>query len=113
MQVSNDLVQTRLLLFTETDTSIPVPFLAVLIFWLVIIFASFGLFATFNATVLIILSLLALPASCAIFLILELGEPFTGLMMVSSALLRNSLAPFWSVGPKTNDDVLAVPSKCQ
>jgi hypothetical protein len=67
--------------------------MAVLIFWLVIIFASFGLFATFNATVLIILSLLALSASCALFLILELGEPFTGLMMISSAPLSNALAP--------------------
>jgi Protein of unknown function (DUF4239) len=92
-QASTDLVQTRLLLFTETDTSIPTPFLAVLIFWLIIIFTSFSLFATLNATVVIILTLLALSASCAIFLILELGEPFTGLMMISSAPLRDALAP--------------------
>jgi hypothetical protein len=93
IQVSNDLTQTRLLLFAETDTGIPVPFLVVLVFWLIIIFASFSLFATLNATVFVILSLFALSASCAIFLILELGEPFTGLMMISSAPLRDALGP--------------------
>jgi hypothetical protein len=39
------------------------------------------------------LSLFALSASCAIFLILELSEPFTGLLMVPSTPLRNALAP--------------------
>ena len=92
-QASNDLIQTRLLLFAETDTGIPVPFLIVLVFWLIIIFASFGLFATLNATVFIILSILALSASGAIFLILELGEPFTGLMMIPSGPLRDALGP--------------------
>lgn len=93
IQTSNDLTQTRLLLFAETDTGIAAPFLAVLVFWLVIIFASFSLFVTLNATVFIILSFLALSASCAIYLILELGEPFSGLMMISSQPLRDALAP--------------------
>lgn len=69
------------------------PFLAVLVFWLVIIFAGSGIFAALNATVFIMLSLLALSASCAIFLILKLGEPFTGMMMISSAPLLDALGP--------------------
>ncbi len=93
IQASNDLTQTRLLLFVEKDTGIPVPFLAVLVFWLVIIFAGSGIFAALNATVFIMLSLLALSASCAIFLILKLGEPFTGMMMISSAPLLDALGP--------------------
>src|SRR5271156_1801787 len=93
IQVSNDLIQARLLLFTETGTSIPLPFLGVLAFWLIIIFASFSLFSSLNATVFIALSLFALSASCAIFLILELSEPFTGLLMISSAPLRDALGP--------------------
>jgi hypothetical protein len=32
-------------------------------------------------------------ASSAIFLILELSQPFTGLMMISSEPLRNALGP--------------------
>jgi hypothetical protein len=90
-QVSTDLAQTRLLLFVESDSAIPAPFIAILAFWLIIIFASFSLFAALNVTVFSFLSLFALSASCAIFLILELSEPFTGLLMISSAPLRNAL----------------------
>jgi hypothetical protein len=92
-QISTDLAQTRLLLFVESDNLIPAPFLAILVFWLVIIFASFSLFSELNVTVFTCLSLFALSASCAIFLILELSQPFSGLMMISSTPLRNSLGP--------------------
>jgi hypothetical protein len=93
IQISYNLTQTRLSLFVETGSAIPAPFLAVLVFWLVIIFASFSLFGNVNATVFAILSVFALSASGAIFLILELSEPFSGLMMISSAPLRSALAP--------------------
>jgi hypothetical protein len=92
-QVSTDLVQTRLILFAESASVIPTPFLVILVLWIVIIFASFSLFADLNVTVFTCLSLFALSASCAIFLILELGKPFSGLMMISSEPLRNALAP--------------------
>ena len=81
------------MLFAETGNSFPLAFLGVLALWLVIIFASFSLFASLNATVFGALSLFALSASCAIFLILELGQPFTGILAISSAPLRNALAP--------------------
>jgi hypothetical protein len=93
IQVANDLTQLRLLLFVESDNSIPVPFLAVLVVWLVIIFTSFSLFASLNPTVITVLSLSALSAAGAIFLVLELGQPFVGLMAISSGPLRNALAP--------------------
>ncbi len=92
-QISTDLAQTRLMLFVETDSAIPAPFIAILAFWLIIIFASFSLFAALNVTVFSFLSLFALSASCAIFLILELSQPFTGLLMIPSTPLRNALAP--------------------
>ena len=85
--------KTRLLLFAEAGAAIPIPFLVVLIFWLAIIFASFSLFADNNATTVVALCIFALSASAAIFLILELGQPFTGLMRISSEPLRNALAP--------------------
>jgi ABC-type multidrug transport system fused ATPase/permease subunit len=88
-----EIAKTRLLLFTEAGAAIPVPFLVVLIFWLAIIFASFSLFADNNATTVVALCIFALSASAAIFLILELGQPFTGLMEISSEPLRNALAP--------------------
>jgi hypothetical protein len=92
-QLSTDLAQTRLLLFAESDNVIPSPFLAILVLWLVIIFASFSLFSALNMTVFTCLSLFALSASCAIFLILELSRPFSGLMTISSVPLRHALGP--------------------
>jgi hypothetical protein len=91
VQVSNDLAQLRFMLYVESESLIPTPFLAILAFWLVIVFASYSLFAPLNATLFTCLSLFAFSAACAIFLILELGRPFTGLMMISSEALRNSL----------------------
>jgi hypothetical protein len=90
-KISNDLAQARFMLFAESDNRIPTPFLAILAFWLVIVFASYSLFSPLNMTLFTCLSLFAFSAASAIFLILELGRPFTGLMMLSSAPLRNAL----------------------
>ena len=88
-----ELGKTRLLLFAEAGAAIPMPFLVILIFWLAILFVSFSLFAENNATTVVALCIFALSASAAIFLILELGQPFTGLMRISNEPLRNALAP--------------------
>jgi Protein of unknown function (DUF4239) len=94
IQIATDIAQTRLLLFAQTNNSIPMPFLVVLIFWLTIIFGSFGLFAKPSATVFSSLFVFALSAAGAIYLVLELGQPFAGLMQISSAPLRSALTPF-------------------
>jgi hypothetical protein len=93
IDVTTDLGKTRLLLFTKAGGSIPMPFLVVLVSWLTIIFASFSLFADNNATTIAALCVFAVSAAASIFLILELSQPFTGLMMISSEPLRNGLAP--------------------
>jgi hypothetical protein len=92
-QIATDIAQTRLLLFAQKNNSIPMPFLVVLIFWLAIIFGSFSLFAKPNARVFGSLFVFALSAAGAIYLVLELGQPFAGLMQISSAPLRNALMP--------------------
>jgi Protein of unknown function (DUF4239) len=91
-KVTVDLAQTRLLLFEQGGSSIPMPFLVLLVFWVTIIFLSFGLFAPPNATVIATLFLCALSVSGAIFLILELDRPFAGLIEISDAPLRNAIA---------------------
>jgi hypothetical protein len=96
IQISTDIAQTRLQLFAQMRNSIPMPFLVVLIFWLTIIFASFSLFAQPNAIVIGSLLIFALSAAGAIYLVLELGQPFEGLMQISSAPLRNALTPLGS-----------------
>jgi hypothetical protein len=67
------------------------PLLVVLVFWLTIIFVSFGLFAPANSTVFAGLFVSALSVSAAILLILELYSPYSGLIQVSSAPLRDAL----------------------
>jgi hypothetical protein len=93
MQAGTELAKTRLLLFAQADNAIPMPFLAVLVFWLTIIFASFSLFAQPNVIVISSLFIFALSAAGSIFLILELGQPFAGLMHIANEPLRNALAP--------------------
>src|SRR6516165_5922756 len=92
LTLAADMARTRLLLFENLGASIPVPFLVVLVFWLCIIFASFGLFAPRNATVIAALCVSALSVAGAIFLILELDRSFEGLLQVSGAPLRTALA---------------------
>ena len=92
LTLAADVGRMRLLLFENLGSSIPVPFLVVLVFWLCIIFASFGLFAPRNATVIAVLGVCALSVSGAIFLILELDRSFEGLLQVSGAPMRAALA---------------------
>jgi len=92
VKISIDIGQARLLLFEQSGHSIPMPFLVLLIFWVTIIFLSFGLFAPRNATVVATLFLCALSVSGAIFLIMELDRPFGGLIQISSAPLLNAIA---------------------
>ena len=92
LTLAADAGRTRLLVFENLGASIPVPFLVVLVFWLCIIFASFGLFAPRNATVITVLCVCALSVAGAIFLILELDQSFEGLLQVSSAPVRAAVA---------------------
>jgi len=86
------MAQTRWILFSQKGSSIPTAFLVIMVAWLAIILASFGLFAPRNATALVTLLVCALAVSSAIFLILELDRPFDGMIQISSAPVRNALA---------------------
>jgi hypothetical protein len=86
-----DIGQTRLLLFAQKGSTISIPFLVVVIFWLTTIFASFGILAPRNALVFVTLFVCALSVSGALFLILELDRPFEGLIRIPSEPLRDAL----------------------
>jgi hypothetical protein len=90
VQVTTDLAQARFLLFSHLGSSIPIPFLAVLLLWMIILFARFSLMAPANATTFASLLICALSVSGAIFLILEL-DTFSGMMVIRSEPLRNAL----------------------
>jgi hypothetical protein len=88
LDLAEALLQTRWLATAITGASIPVPFLAVLMFWLTITFVSFGLFAPRNAMVVTVLFVCALSVGSAVFLVAEMDGPFDGLLRVSGDPLR-------------------------
>src|SRR5205823_9233233 len=55
LTLSSNLIYERWSLEQHAGHSIPLPFLVLLIFWLAIVFASFGLFAPANATTMVAL----------------------------------------------------------
>ena len=92
LDITADLAQTRLRMFAQRDSSIPLPFLGVLIVWLMVLFTGYGLMAPRNATVIAVLAVCILSVSAALFLILELDRPFAGSLRISSAPLQNALS---------------------
>jgi lipid-A-disaccharide synthase-like uncharacterized protein len=90
--LSGDIAEGRWLLIEETgQSSLPVAFLFMIVFWLTVIFSSFGLFSPRNATVIAVLFVCVLSAAGSLYLILEMDRPYEGLIRISSAPLRNAL----------------------
>lgn len=89
--ITRDIDATRWSLFEQIGSGIQWPFLVVVVFWLVAIFASFGLFAPRNASVAVALFIAALSVAGSIYLILEMDQPYSGLVKLSSAPLRTAL----------------------
>lgn len=90
LNLSAELEHARLLL-ESYQSSIQRPFLVVLVMWLAVIFASLGMFAPRNHTVKVAIIVCALSVTTAIFLILEMDQPFDGLVQVSNLPIREAL----------------------
>lgn len=93
LQIVAEATETRWLLIERIgQSSFPMPLLIVLVCWRTIIFFSFGLFTSRNRTVIAVLFVCALSAVSSLLLILDLEQPFGGLIKISSAPLLNALA---------------------
>jgi hypothetical protein len=68
------------------------PFLILLIFWLSLFSASFGLFAPRRATTVAVFCVSSVAVSGDIIMILELNSPFSGLVHVSGEPMRQALS---------------------
>ncbi len=83
---------TYWLMFLGSEQSaLSIPLLAVVVAWLACIFISFGLYAPLNHTVMVTLASCASAVSAAVFLIMEMYTPFSGLLRISSLPLREAL----------------------
>jgi hypothetical protein len=92
LQLLTTIAQTRWLLFAEAAGNVlQAPFLAVLLLWLIILFASFGLMSQPNSTIVVALVAGAVSVAGAVFLIVELNTPLSGILRVSGLPLRAAL----------------------
>ena len=89
---ATDVAQERALLVAQAQSSISLLMLVVVVSWLIFIFVSFSLLAPDNSTATVALIISSLAVSGAIFLILELNQPFDGLLQIPSYQLRNALS---------------------
>lgn len=86
------IAQRRWKLIEEAHSSISMPFYVVLVFWLAIVFASFGLSAPRNMLTFIVILMGGLSIASAVFVLIELDTPFVGLLTVPSQPMRDALA---------------------
>lgn len=91
LSVATDIGQTRWLLLAQQGSTISMPMLVVVTFWLAVVFVSFGLFAPANVTVVVTQLLCAASIAGAMFLVLELDRPFGGMIHISSEPMRTAL----------------------
>lgn len=91
--LADSLRRERLRMFIEAEqTSMSIPLLIVVVAWLMAIFIGFGLFAPTNPTVIITLVICALAVSSAIFIIMEMYTPFSGILRIPADPIRAALS---------------------
>jgi hypothetical protein len=91
LQFVNAIAISRWTTIEQIGSRFPWPFFVVVVAWLGVIFASFGLFAPRNASVIAALFVAALGLAGAIFMILEMDQPYSGVAKIPSTSLRIAL----------------------
>jgi hypothetical protein len=91
MTLAGKIGDGRWLIAQQVGQGTPKAFVALLVFWLVLLFASFGLFAPHNLTAAIVLTLSALAVAGAVVMILELEQGFGRLVHVSPQPIRQAV----------------------
>jgi hypothetical protein len=92
VETSESLLTVRWMMVAYADPPVHGLFLGILLFWLTIIFTSFGLLTHRNTLVVMTLFLCAVSVAASVFLILELASPFEGLIRVSSSPFNYALS---------------------
>lgn len=90
-QLFRDVTKRRWTLIGEARGSVSRPFYAIMVFWLMVVFAGIGLFAPRNATSVVAIALGAMSLTSALFVILDLDVPYGGLFEIPSTSMRSAL----------------------
>ena len=86
-----EMLEHRFLLVSAAQPTVTGWFLAVMTGWLSLLFAVFGLSVPGNRVVYAVIAAMALSLSGAMWLIVEMDTPLTGIIRVSSEPLRDAL----------------------
>ena len=92
LQQAEVIASERLTMVQQLGGTIPWPMLAVLIFWLSMLYLGVGLLSRLNGTAAMAVFIGALTVAGAIFLILELSDPYRGVIRLSDRPLLIALA---------------------
>ena len=84
--------QTRLLISLQLASPVSWPLVVIVVSWAMILFCGFGVLSRINATTIVALGFGAFAVGSALFLILELSEPFTGVFRLPPAAIDQMLA---------------------
>jgi hypothetical protein len=88
-----EMMRTRwLILIGSQPDSMSTPLLVIVTSWLTAIFVSFGLFAPGNPAVLCTFFVSSIAVSTAIFLIVQMNNPFTGILKMPATPMRAAFA---------------------
>ena len=88
----HQIAELRTLLLVQSIPSISTPFLVAVVGWLVIIFLCFSIVAPANGTATFAMIAAAVSVAGAVFLILELDQPFAGFIQIGSEPMLNALS---------------------
>ena len=91
LQITDAMEKTRWLLVEESASKTPLLLMVLVLFWLAIIFVSFGLFAPRNMTAIAVILLCSIGVGSAIRITTELQISSQGLIRISSAPLALAL----------------------
>ncbi len=93
VQIAAEMSQSRLRLYERSQPDLPGALIFILSAWMVCLFISFCLFSPLKHTSIVALALVAFSIAAALFLLLELSEPFGGLVRLSDRPLATALPP--------------------
>jgi hypothetical protein len=88
LETTNAIAESRWTTIEQIGSRFPWAFFVVVVSWLAVMFASFGLFAPRNAAVIAALLVAAFALAGPIFMMLEMDQPYGGLVKIPSSSLR-------------------------
>jgi hypothetical protein len=91
LQLGHEMMLSRWVQIEQAQTSLPKAFLVIVLFWLAMLYMTFGLLAPRNATVVTVMLIGAVALATAMFLIVEMNQPMGGAIRISSGPMRKAL----------------------